>query len=74
MEKFVSEIQAYAAAVGVKPGTVLQRAGGLGGKVWATWEAGTATCTLTMADKIRAYIAANPAPQDATPPQAEDAA
>jgi hypothetical protein len=60
MEQFMSEIRSYAAARGIKPGTVLQRGADLGGKVWATWEAGTATCTLTTADRIRAYMAANP--------------
>jgi hypothetical protein len=60
MEQFIDEIRAYAAAVGVKPGTVLQRAGGLGGKVWPTWEAGTASCTMAMADRIRRYMADNP--------------
>ena len=74
MEQFISEIRAYAAALGVKPGTVLQRAGGLSGKVWPTWEAGTATCTLTMADRIRAYMAANPPTLTETPPPTEDAA
>lgn len=72
MEQFISEIRTYAAAVGVKPGTVLQRAGGLSGKVWPTWEAGTATCTLAMADRIRAYMAANPPTAPAAP--SEDAA
>ena len=63
MEQLINEIRGYAAGRNIKPSTVLQRAGGLSGKVWATWEAGTASCTLTMANRIRAYIVANPVPQ-----------
>jgi hypothetical protein len=60
MEQLMKEIRAYAASRGIKPATVLQIAGGLGGMVWAKWEAGSATCTLSMADRLRAYMAANP--------------
>lgn len=72
MEQLITEIRDYAALRGVKPSTVLQRGGGLSGKVWATWVAGAASCTLTMADRLRAYMAANPVrrasdPADATP-------
>lgn len=56
----MSEIRDYAARRGIKPATVLQSAGGLGGTVWSRWEAGTATCTLPMADRIRDYMDANP--------------
>ena len=59
MEQLIKEIEAFAALRGVKPGTVLQWAGGFGGKVWGNWVAGTASCTLPMADRIRRYMASN---------------
>lgn len=59
MEQLIAEIEAFAAVRGVKPGTVLQRAGGFGGKVWEKWVAGDRSCTLPMADRIRRYMAAN---------------
>lgn len=59
MEQLIKEIEAFAALRGVKPGTVLQWAGGFGGKVWGNWVAGKASCTLPMADRIRRYMAAN---------------
>lgn len=83
MEQLIKEIEAFAALRGVKPGTVLQWAGGLGGKAWGNWVAGTASCTLPMADRIRRYMAdhwpeghevpAHLLPY-ATKPKAEDAA
>lgn len=57
MEQLIKEIEAFAAALGVKPSTVLQRAGGMGGGIWAKWVAGSAACTLPMADRIRRYMA-----------------
>lgn len=71
MEQLIKEIETYAAAAGLKPATVLQKAGGLGGLVWSKWVAGTASCTLPMADRLRAFMAANP-PAPARPQ--EDAA
>lgn len=60
MEQLIKEVAGYAAAIGIKPATVLQKAGGLGGNVWGKWVAGTSSCTLPMADRLRAYMAANP--------------
>lgn len=80
MEQLISEIAAYAACKGIKPATVLQKAGGLGGHVWAKWVAKTASCTLPMADRLRAYMATNPVSSAASPdkvtspPSQEDAA
>ena len=73
MEQLIKEIETYAAAAGLKPATVLQKAGGLGGLVWSKWVAGTASCTLPMADRLRAYMAVNPPPltQPATPQEDE---
>jgi len=61
MEQFLAEIEAYAAACGLKPTTVVQRAGRLGGATWAKWQAG-ASCSMRIAERIRRYIADNPAP------------
>ena len=58
----MQEVAAHAAANNIKPATVLQNSANLGGGVWAKWEKG-ASCSLNTADKIRAYIAANPAPE-----------
>lgn len=59
MEQLIAEIEAFASLRGVKPGTVLQRAGGFGGGAWGKWIAGESSCTLPMADRIRRYMAEN---------------
>lgn len=81
MEQLIKEIEGFAAMFGIKPGTVLQRSGGFGGKAWANWVSGKASCTLPMADRIRRYMAANwPEGHDLPPglipylPPSEDAA
>jgi hypothetical protein len=71
MEQFIAEVEAYAAACGLRPGTVVQRAAGLGGSSWRKWQDGGSP-TLRTVDQIRAYMAANPPPALATP--SEDAA
>ncbi len=59
----VSEkVHTYAAALGVKPSTVVQRAAKLGGAAWAKWEAGDGSPTLRTADMILKYMEENPAP------------
>ncbi|WP_233141341.1 XRE family transcriptional regulator [Haematobacter missouriensis] len=59
----MSEIRSYAEARGILPSTVLQNAAKLGGTTWSKWEAGTASCTMKVAEKVRAYMAANPPPK-----------
>lgn len=59
MEQLIKEIELFAQIVGMKPSTVLQRAGGFGGKAWARWVAGESACTMPMADRIRRYMASN---------------
>jgi len=61
----MAEIEAYAAARGWMPTTVVQRSTALGGSAWAKWKAG-ASCTVATADRIRAWIAANPPESAAT--------
>lgn len=63
MEQLIAEIERYAAACGVKPGTVLKRAGGYGGRAFAEMKAGKRAITLPMADRIREYMAKNPPPK-----------
>lgn len=61
MEQFITDVKAYAAACGLKPTTVVQRAAGVSGAAWGRWEAG-GSCTLATADKVRAFMRNNPAP------------
>lgn len=60
----MDEIRAYAAAAGIKPTTVVQRSGIGGGGTWRKWEKG-GSCTMRNADRIRAWMAANPPMGDA---------
>ena len=60
LDHFLGEIRAYADAVGLSPGTVVQRSGAGGGNAWGRWERGDSSPTLSTVDKILAYIAANP--------------
>lgn len=64
----MEEVRAYAARLGVKPTTVIQRVKAGGGSTWASWEAGSSTPTFSTVDKIRRFIADNP------PDAIEDAA
>lgn len=63
MEQFLAEVEAYAAACGLQPTTVIQRAVGASGAAWRKWKSG-ASCSLVTADRVRAYIAKNPPPQE----------
>lgn len=60
MEQFIDEVRDYARRVGIKPGTVVQRANGGNGTSWAAWEAGSSSPTLRIVDRVRKYIADNP--------------
>lgn len=72
MEKLIAEIEEFAALRGIKPGTVLQLAGGFGGQVWGNWVSGKASCTLRMADRIRSYMADKWPADTALPPHLQD--
>lgn len=61
MEQFLSDVEAYAAACGLRPTTVVQRAVGASGAAWRKWKSGS-SCSLITADRVRAYMAANPPP------------
>lgn len=62
MEQFLSDVENYAAAWGLQPSTVIQRAAGQSGAIWAKWKAREASPTLVTADRVRAYMDANPPP------------
>jgi transcriptional regulator with XRE-family HTH domain len=62
MEQFLSDIRAYARAHGVLPTTIVQRIGVGSGSTWARWESGKSSPTLKTVDRIRQYMAQNPAP------------
>ncbi|HHX89639.1 MAG TPA: XRE family transcriptional regulator [Paracoccus sp.] len=57
----MNEIRRYACGRGIKPATVLQNAANLSGTTWEKWNAGAASCSIRTADRVRAYMAANPA-------------
>ncbi|MCG7625562.1 XRE family transcriptional regulator [Epibacterium sp. Ofav1-8] len=56
----MAEVREYAARVGVKPTTVIQRAKAGGGGTWRKWEEGESSPTLITADRVRRYMAENP--------------
>lgn len=60
MEQFLTDVEVYAAACGLKPTTVIQRAIGASGAAWSKWKSGQGSCSLVTADRVRAYMAANP--------------
>ena len=70
MEQFLDDIKTYATAVGRSPQHVLRQAVGASWLQWAAWADGQSSPTLHTVDKIRKYMADNPAPA----PVAEDAA
>lgn len=70
MDKFLEEVRAYAAQCNVQPTTIIQRVGVGGGATWRRWESGAGSPTMRVVDRVRRYIAENPAAEDS----AEDAA
>lgn len=77
MEQLTVDIEAYAAARGIKPATVLQISAGLSGTTWEKWVNGTSSCSFRTADRIRAFMREHSpvAPAEgANAPQTKDAA
>lgn len=70
MEQFLDDIKTYADAVGRSPQHILRQAVGASWLQWAAWAGGQSSPTLHTVDKIRKYMANNPA----SAPVAEDAA
>lgn len=56
----MQKVRAYAAASGVEPTTIVQRAAKVSGAAWSRWDVGSSSPTLATADKILKYIAENP--------------
>jgi len=71
MEQFLAEIEKYCLSTGMVPQAVLRRACRYGWDVWDTWKAGTSSPTMINADRIRAWMAANPPPAVAATEAAE---
>ncbi len=65
MEQFLRDVRVYAAARGIQPSTVIQRAKCGGGDKWARWETRKSSPTLNTVDRVYAYMAAHPAPEAA---------
>ena len=59
----MAEIEAYATAAGLRPGTVLQKAKAGSGDTWRRWQEG-GLCGIARADRIRSYMAENPPTAD----------
>lgn len=66
MDQFIAEIEAYAVARGIGPTSVIQYAVNASGAAWSRWKAG-ASCSVRTMDRVRAYMAANPAEPISTP-------
>ncbi|AEM40553.1 hypothetical protein KvSKV_05765 [Ketogulonicigenium vulgare] len=60
MEQFVTEVEAYAKAVGRPPQSILKSAVRASWRVWQAWLDGKSSPTMAVADRVRAYMAANP--------------
>jgi len=69
MDQLMQEIETYASARRILPATVVQAATGHSGTTWAKWKSG-ATCSVRTAEKLRAYMAANPPQFDPETPSA----
>ena len=61
----MADVRAYAARLGIKPGTVIQKAGAGGGSTWRRWANDESSPTQRTLDKVRKYMRDNPAPVDA---------
>jgi hypothetical protein len=64
-QKLIQEIEAYCAAAGMAPSTFCLKVANNGALYSRMRDGGD--CGVKVLDKIRAYIAANPAPQSETP-------
>ena len=60
MEQLISDIQAYAAQAAMKPQAVLRASINAKWSTWEGWLARASSPTLANADRIRAWMAANP--------------
>lgn len=72
MEQLIIEIEEFCAASQIAPEKLLRVSVGATWGLWQKWKNGEASPTMKVADRVRAYMAANPPKQEPTPN--EDAA
>lgn len=65
MNELITEVESYAAALGVKPQKVLRDALGAGWGEWASWCSGDSSPTMNRADRLRTYMEQNPSQVEA---------
>ena len=63
MERFISDVEAYALACGITPQALLRNVINAQWGQWQKWKAGEASPTMRIADRIYAHMAENPAQQ-----------
>lgn len=69
MEQFIAEIEAYCAATGRKPQAVLRAVIGANWGQWDSWKSGKSSPTMAVADRVRGWMADNPAPAPSPNPE-----
>ena len=60
MEQLIADVETYAARAGVPPQKVLRDAIEAGWGQWDRWKSGRSSPTMRVADRLRAWMAANP--------------
>lgn len=70
MEQLILDIEDYCRATQIAPQKLLRAASGATWGLWQKWKDGEASPTMRVADRIRAYMSANPPKADASEPQA----
>ena len=73
MDQFITEVESYCAALGIRPQQLLRNVLNAKWSQWDAWVARSATPTMASVDRLRAHMAAHPAPAPAAQSQ-EDAA
>jgi hypothetical protein len=76
MEQFITEIEFYTDALGIKPQRLLRDVLNSPWGQWDDWKSGKSSPTLRNVDRLRDHIAANPpvADESPAPDRQEDAA
>lgn len=65
MDQLISDIEAYADAIGRSPQWVLRAAINAGGGEWESWKAGRSSPTMARVDRLKEYMAAHAVTEDA---------
>lgn len=60
MEQLISDIERYCADAGIQPQNMLKRAINANWRQWEAWKTGASSPRFETADRIRAWMAANP--------------